>query len=206
MEKNDQKTCPEFKRFGFLYLSGELSPENQKDYKKHVSTCDICPEELASAKEIWANVASLPHAIPSDHVKKSIMSLACRNKKKSSISETLNRWIDEILPRRGWVWGLSTAAAVLLVMFILIRPFNIFRSDGEGAVSEELLTWDDDFLSEADWLESELDRVESGSLLASYTTQEEETTESMEWLSPMSEDIDWIRGQVEDLVKSIYGI
>jgi anti-sigma factor RsiW len=197
-------SCPEFEKYGFLYLSGELSPSEYAPYEDHLKTCALCREELEAARQTINLLDKLPSARPSSETRKAVLLHAHRKKTVSSPGKRSMSWIFENLTGRRWALGLSTAAVAVILLLMVIRPFDWIRRD--EVVSDDILAWEDDFIAAADWMESEIDRVESGALLADYTTHGEESEESDTWLSPMSEDIDWIRGKVEDLVKTIYGI
>lgn len=200
MEGNIKMSCPEFKNRGLLYNSGELSPTERIAYEKHVKECQECRKELELIEETWNLMERLPFAEPSSEVRKIIL----RQARRSSSWEKIRSWFITGLPRRRLAWGLSTAVVALFLIFMIIRPFGGIGPDED--TRESLLSWEDDFLAEADWIGSEIDRVEAGDLLVSYVSSDEEDLESEGWLSPMSQELDWIRGKVEDLVKTIYGI
>ena len=205
MEGNGKMSCPEFERFGLLYLSGELASSDRSAYKGHVRVCPACREELEMVRETWALMEKVPSQRPSARVRKAILQQARRKKVKTSPLIKMRSWLFEPGPSRPLAWGLSTAVVALIVVMMFIRPFDR-RGDDVMHSEELLLAWEDDFIAEVDWIENEIDRVESGSLLASYVSSEQDEIETEEWLSPMSEDLDWIREKVEDLVKDIYGI
>ena len=197
-------SCPEFESAGYLFLSGELTESGRRAFEKHLKKCPACQEELASMKEIWGFMEKLPQMNPSPGIRESILRDARRKKVGPSLLARFRSWTDGWARHRGLVWGLSTAVVALFIMIIFIRPFD--RMQPGQKTMEEILAWNDDFKSEVDWMDQEIDRVESGSLLTNYVFSNDEVTESDDWLSPMSEDINWIRDKVEDLVKTIYGI
>ena len=197
-------SCPEFENAGYLFLSGELSESEERAFKEHLKKCPACQEELASMKEIWGFMEKLPQMSPSPDIRESILRDARRKKVGPSLLERFRSWTDRWTLNRGLAWGLSTAVVALFIMIIFIRPFDRMQPDQK--TMEEILAWDDNFNSEVDWMDQEIDRVESGSLLTNYVFSNDEVTESDDWLSPMSDDINWIRDKVEDLVKTIYGI
>jgi len=197
-------SCPEFERFGLLYLSGELASSDRSAYEDHVRACSACREELEMVRETWALMEKVPSQRPSVRVRKAILQQARRKKVKTSPLVKVRSWLFDPGPSRPLVWGLSTAVVALIVVMMFVRPFG--RQGDDVMLGEELLAWEDDFIAEVDWIENEIDRVDSGLLLASYVTSQQDEIETEEWLSPMSEDLDWIREKVEDLVKDIYGI
>jgi hypothetical protein len=155
-------------------------------------------------RETWALMEKVPSQRPSARVRKAILQQAHRKKVKTSPLVKVRSWLFDPGPSRPLAWGLSTAVVALIVVMMFIRPFG--RQGDDVMLREELLAWEDDFIAEVDWIENEIDRVDSGSLLASYVTSQNDDIGTEEWLSPMSEDLDWIREKVEDLVKDIYGI
>ena len=197
-------SCPEFESAGYLFLSGELTESERSAFEKHLKKCPSCQEELASMKKIWGFMEKLPQMSPSPGIRETILRDARRKKVGPSLLKRFRSWTDRSTLHRGLAWGLSTAVVALFIMIIVIRPFD--RMQPGQKTMEEILAWDDDFKSEVDWMDQEIDRVESGSLLTNYVFSNDEVTESDDWLSPMSEDINWIRDKVEDLVKTIYGI
>jgi hypothetical protein len=197
-------SCPEFENRGLLYNSGELSPSERMAYEKHIEQCQECREELELIEETLNLMRRLSFEKPGSKIRKVILQQARRKKTESSPWEKIRSWFITGLPYRGLAWGLSTAVVALFFILVIIRPFG--RVGPLEGAREDLLSWEDDFIAEVDWIESEIDRVESGALLVSYVSSDDEDLESEGWLSPMSRELDWIRGKVEDLVKNIYGI
>lgn len=198
-------SCPEFEKYGYLYLSGELSSSEYAAYEDHLKACPVCREEMEAVKQTLSLMEKLPSVRPGSETRRAVLQHARRERSASSSrKEKRKAWLFENLAGRRWAWGLSTAAVAVLLLLAVIRPFDRIRPD--AAVPDDVLAWEDDFIASADWMDREINRVESGALLVDYTTHEEEGDASEAWLSPMSEDLDWIRGKVEDLVKTIYGI
>jgi hypothetical protein len=204
MEGNGKMSCPEFERFGLLYLSGELASSDRSAYEDHIRACSACRDELEKVRETWTLLEKVPSQRPSARVRKAVLQQARRKKVRKSPLVKMRSWLFDPGPSRPLAWGLSTAVVALIVVMMFIQPFG--RQGEDMMPREELLAWEDDFIAEVDWLENEIDRVDSGSLLASYVTSQQDEIGTEEWLSPMSEDLDWIREKVEDLVKDIYGI
>ena len=71
---------------------------------------------------------------------------------------------------------------------------------------QSALSWDDDFFAQADFIDQEIDRVQSGALLTNYFSSAEGQSESDLPDSFMSPDIDRIKDKVVDLARTIYGI
>jgi hypothetical protein len=102
------------------------------------------------------------------------------------------------------LWGLPTTAVVLLLWFLLIHPFD--RTEFDQTIQKQIFEWEDDIIIQANWIDNEIDRIESGELLVSYFSREDESSEYGEALSPMSDDLNWIREKVEDLMTTMHEI
>jgi len=65
-------TCREFVNFVMLYLDGELSPEQRRDFEAHLDECPDCVRYLQQYQETVAAIgdqaAEVPAAIPEDLV------------------------------------------------------------------------------------------------------------------------------------------
>ncbi|MFH1943274.1 MAG: zf-HC2 domain-containing protein [bacterium] len=197
-------SCPEFEQKGYLYLSDELESSERIEFEGHLKRCAECREELEKVRETWHLIERLPLEKPSREVREAVLSQARRKKEKSIIKERLQSLRRSQFFPRGISWGLPLAATAIVLFFLVVHPFK--EKNMGGSNGDSVLQWRDDFISEADWMHKEIDRMESGVLLASYASNEEEDSDPMDWLSPMNQDLDWIRGKVEDLMSIIYGI
>ncbi len=197
-------SCLEFERTGYLFLSGELTSAERAAYERHLHACAQCREALEEMKEIWGLMEQLPQVNPSVDMRTSILKEAKRKKVREPFFERVFKWIARWTSPRGLAWGLSTAVVAVIVLIVFIHPFDQIQNGRRPM--EEILAWDDDFMSQVDWMDREIDRVESGALLTNYTFGQDVAPQSEDWLSPMSDDIGWFRDKVEDLVKTIYGI
>lgn len=196
-------SCRRFETTGYLYLSDELIASERKAYKRHLKTCPNCQQQLAEASALWKQIADIPLERPDPTVRNAILDRARAAPKKKGIKRIFDAVGDLFFFHPRLTYGVSIAAAVVIMIFIVISPMlesreDVFQSAG--------LEWQDTFLAEADYLDKELDRLESGVLLANYSTSDEGSSEDDDWLSPMSQDLNWIRSKVENLVKTIYGI
>jgi len=194
-------SCRKFEAKGYLYLSGELSRSERKAFKLHLKECEECRMHLADAKAIWKGVSDLPSEKPAPSVRKAVLERSRRHRPKTGFSRFFEFVGDLLFFHPRVTYGIFIATASILLILV-IQPMIGTRS----AFDEFTLEWQDDFLAEADYLDKELDRLGSGVLLANYTIPESEIEDEEAWLSPMSQDLNWIRGRVENLVKTIYGI
>ncbi len=197
-------TCPDFEKKVYLYLSGELNPEQNNDFKNHLKKCITCEKEFKNVKQIWLALDQLPQEKPNRETKKTILEHAKKNKVKFSYFKKLSVWINEWIVPKKWLWGLSTAAVSCLLILFFLRPFD--QKEDNQNTQTPTFEWEDNFSSQAEWINSEIDRMESGQFLTTFTFMEDDQPQFEETLSPMSEDLNWIRDQVENLMRTIYGI
>jgi len=198
-------SCPEFERKGYLYFFKELSRSEREEFKSHLKGCPTCLEELERMKETWRLMERMEQESPTSETRGAILRQARRRNVRTSIGERLRSWVNWWEIHRGLSWGMSAAVVIVILLFVLVRPFERFRPG--ASIEEETYAWQDDFIAQADWMEQEIDRIESGNLLASYYPSEDDYSEFDEdFVSPLSEDLNRIRGEVENLMETIYGI
>ena len=198
-------SCPEFKRKGYLYFFKELDRSERTEFKNHLRECPACREELQRVNETWRLMERMGQEGPRPTIRETILRQAIRKTVQTTIRERLRSWRDQRTPHRGIAWGLSATAVAVILVLLLIRPLG--RLGSGGPIEEEIYEWQDDFIVQADWMEQEIDRVKSGKLLASYYSSEDEYSDLEEdLLSPLSKNLNRIRGEVENLMKTIYGI
>ena len=198
-------SCSEFKKKGYLYFFRELSKPERAIYRKHVKKCPDCREELEKLRATWHVMERAEHERPSPGIRETILEHARRKSARTSVGEKLRSWMGWWETHPSLSLGVSAAAVAVILLFVFVRPFERFRLDRPA--QEAGYEWQDDFLAQADWMEQEINRIESGNLLASYYPSEDEYSEFNEdFVSPLSEDLNRIRGEVENLMEAIYGI
>ena len=112
--------------------------------------------------------------------------------------------IEKLFPNPRLVWGLSAAAVAVILILIITSPLN--RNGLKSISAQSEFSWDDDFFVQADFIDREIDRVQSGALLTHYFSSGEDPSESDLLDSVLSPDIDRIKDKVVDLARTIYGI
>ena len=197
-------TCPDFEKKVYLYLSGELDASEKNEFESHLKECLTCEKEFKDIQQTWLAMEHLPENKPAPEIRQTILREAQKAVVKPSRFSGLSTWIDTWIIPRKWLWGLSTAAVAVTLVLFIIQPFG--RKEQDQLVQADILSWDDDFFSQAELINSEIDRIESGQFMTTYTFMEEDLIGFEETLSPMSEDLNWIREQVENLMRTIYGI
>jgi len=198
-------SCPEFQQNGICFFFGELSPQHRSAFERHLNQCSVCQEELHFMKETWDKAQAIPQEAPSQAIRDEILRQS--RLRKETRSTLLHKIRTAMILRPAHpapVWGAAFAGAIALVILLIVRPFDSVEENGNGV--EQLLAWEDDFLAETQWIDSEIDRVEEGVLLTDYASIDDEASQEDAWLSPVSQDLNWIRGKVEDLMRTIYGI
>jgi hypothetical protein len=190
-------SCSRFKKEGHLFLANELDTKTYKAFQSHLAQCTICQQMLKEAEAVLHRVEKMPKLKPNKSVQKAILRASRKSHEKISI-------VERIFPNPRLTWSLSAVAVAVILVFILVRPFGDHSS--EQAQQPYLLTWNDNFYAEADWMNQELDRVGSGNLLTHYFTYTEDQSDEDMLDSIISSDLDWIKNKVVDLAKTIYGI
>ncbi len=196
-------SCPEFKRFGFLFLSGELSRDEKRFYRAHIKECLECRQELFDARTIMKTIKNrVVLERPGKEARESILK-KIRKERVSFFEKIVDEIKSALLPRR-LIIGFSSAVVVVVLIFFGVQYIHHQKiMDVDRAL---VLKWDDDFYSNVEWMDSEIDRVKSGELLANYFAVEYEESGSDDWMSIMSNDFYLIRGAVETLMETFYGI
>ncbi len=190
-------SCPRFEKEGVLFLAGELNSDERNAFEKHLAECVDCRKMATEAKDMWRGIEKLPKVAPGKSVKKAILKASRRQREKVPL-------IERMFPNPRLIWGLSAAAVAIILIFIVVDPLNYVHL--KPVVQQSDLSWDDDFFAQADFIDQEIDRVQSGVLLTNYFSSAEISSESDLLDSFMSPDIDRIKEQVVDLARTIYGI
>ncbi len=191
-------TCPKWEKKQFLYISGEMSQKDRQDFEEHLKTCKDCQENLGWIQSTFNHIESIPELKPGRQLKQSILSEAgkqIRKKHKRAWFPEIEKWI---LPRK-----VTVAISFALVVIISLTVFQAFRNQMVQP-EDDILAWEDDFLAEVSYLDEEINRVESGRLLADIPEMSSSNQEG--WLSPMSEDILDLKENVQDIMSTLYGI
>jgi hypothetical protein len=200
--------CPDFEGKEYLFLSDELKKFDRIGYLRHIKQCTACREKLETARFIWDQIRGLPKESPSPAVQNRILDEAFHRNKQAGLSAIQKNRIklQFITPRLTWRFA-SVIAMALLFIGINIIIFRSFRSNRtDSAQSSTAFTWQDDFYSEVSFLDSEINRVDSGQLLVSYFSEDEKNSEWDDHLSTMAEDLDWIRSEIDNLMENLFGI
>ena len=193
-------SCSQDPHWIYLYLAGELGKKEKTAYEKHLTECATCQQSLAEAEHIFQELKTLEMAEPDPAIVETILNVS-RNRKVKSKWQKVQSKVKAWFAPRNLVWEVAFSTAVI-VLLLYIRPFQ-----QEMVVKKNNnLAWEDNFYSEVDWMDQEINRVESGELISSYAHSDVSSETEEEWLSPMSMDLPAIREQVQDIVTGIYGI
>lgn len=198
-------SCPEFEKHGILYQSGELPEKLREDFEEHLSRCEACQEQMANLNLFVDALERLPLAAPDAAVRRRILKAARRQTPLAWLTGWIREIHSEWFARHPVTWGLSLAGAAIVLVLLVVYPFKEKPAPNLEPTSD-LFAWQDDFLAEASFIEDEIDRVESGNLLVSYTKEKTADHDRDSWASPLSPDLDWVRSQVEGFMKNVYGI
>ena len=197
-------SCNQFKNKGYLYLSNELSHTEASDFKHHLAECKVCREAFKEVKRLFMQLNDLPLEKPNPDIRNRILNQAGRNPVNQNVWAHMKLWFKERdLHRRHISWAISIATLAVFFLLVAIHYTDHYRID--NTMPAALMDWQDDFLAEADWIEQEIDRVDSGDFLMSgFTIKMTESDE--EGLSTLSKEIDGLQVEIEDLISTIDSI
>ena len=191
--------CREFQKKGFLYLSGEMDTGEMALFEAHLKSCPLCAGAMEEAGKTWSDLHALPRSGPSLKTRKAILD-AARSNLMHPMQTGRSFRLPEWLTSRPVSFGLAAAALVMICIIILFNPLAHL---GTAPKANSLLAWEDHFMSNADWIDKELERIDSGRLLANYYESSENSDDlDPDWLSTHSNDLNAIRRDVETLVQS----
>jgi|GEM_PF-5358619 len=188
--------CEKYKNTALLYLYDELEQDVEKDFLKHLSTCEKCRQELASLKTTQEAVRS----IPLDDVESSrIESILNKAQAGASASEKLKslmnhaRQVINPMPRIAWI-GTAALAVIFLLFFWHISPF-----ESEPTMNQKrLLQWDANLNETIDSLEDEMSLLmDNGDALVRETIDKELFENKTE------HRLDHVRDEILSLYKEI---
>ena len=200
--------CPDYKGKEYLFLSREMNRYDRIRYLRHLKGCHHCKEALEQARVIWNQMENLTQHSPNPEIRKDIFNAARMRNLRVGVSKIEKTGLRQWMTNPRFSWGLATAFVVAFAMIITSYIFIRSRqpNHNELLVDENILTWQDDFLFEVEFLDTEISRVESGQLLATYFSEVEQTVEWEGQLSTMSEDFNWVRSEIDNLMENLFGI
>ena len=189
-------SCPKDKIL--LYLTKELSPEEEIEVKAHLEQCTECRKVLDAQVEALEVLENLRIEKPSAHIRQIILKKAYKNNRActTELRTTISK--GRFFTARKLAWGFVVTSVIVLFAFIF-RPIRFI----EESKNAHEITWQDNFFAHTDWLKSEIDRVESGTLLTEmYSNQSNTEYMDEERLSTMSDQLIWMRGQINTLTQN----
>ena len=182
-------SCPETRK-AYLYLSKELASGDREQFKKHLKVCLQCEEEVATVRRLKKTVPM--EDTPSKEIRIAIMQEARNTAEKSSLPEIFRKWTGRA------VWAVPVMATALVL--ILVNPLRWV-----GQQDQDSLLWQDDFFSQTYEIKTDLDALQEPVLLTSDLL-DENIEDPISGLSTLTQDFQWIREQIEELMQTIYGI
>jgi hypothetical protein len=194
--------CREFRNNQYLHYFGELSVWKRFLLKLHLRKCEECGAAWKDLNMAMSQLEALPVLKPSSATRDAVLSLggsaADRVSPKRRRNVLQGSWFFS--RRRSLIFsGAITVAAGLFFLFrIVILP-------GSGNLDQKMMyQWNDDFLAEAESLYKEMDRIESGELLAGAYDWETVDLSSMKSDNSLPQDILWIGKEIEALFETMY--
>jgi len=201
--------CKEFNEKGYLFIYNELKKSEAEAFRRHLRHCEFCRESLDHVKIVLDQLDRLPEEAPDTVVRRHILEEA-RNAqiqiktypRQISWGRYLNRLKELFYRPRSLHWALP-AAALLVLLTVFVDRF-IQTSQNMKMISSDS-EWQDHFFTEADWINGEIDRVESGELLIVTLNLEEENVDQTEE-SSISDYIDDLRSYFDEIESVYYNI
>jgi len=189
-------SCPEFDKYGLLLISGELSEDEGREYRRHCKECQACVAEIKEYRKLFAQTSQLEEHLPAPEVRNFILQQSRRKSSRVMLGSRIRNLWQEMLQNQLWLWGTSTAVTAAVVLLLLLKPFSHY----DQLRNDDLLAWNDNFLVETLSLEEDMDNIYTLSTL-SVIVEEIET--SSDNLSTMTDDFSLIRDGIEDLLQDI---
>lgn len=190
--------CPEFEKYGLLFVSGELESRGAKAFRTHLKQCPDCLQQVHEYRGIAEKTLLLASDEPSAAVRDRILTAARQQQAAGQKPESvIVRLTKQLRQTSSWMWAVPAAAAAVLLL-VLVNPF----SAGSGRqASDPALVWNDDFLAESVLLEEEMDML---AVLAEQPVIEEDHISLSYDISALNEDYLTIKNEIEDLLQNIH--
>jgi anti-sigma factor RsiW len=187
-------SCPEFKKRGLLYLSGELSPRRMEAYRLHLEECRECREEVEFLSGLTAAAKNLKRVAPSRSVRRTILKSAAGNRAGEGLVRQLRYRIQSFQVSRYWLWGFPTAATAVCLALLIFNPFKGDR--------QQLLAWNDDFISQSMAIDDHIDDISLNATVALNGLTESDISTisiSSEHMQEIDESMDRIQQEITEL-------
>ena len=200
-------SCTEFSQKGFLFIFNELSEHEADTFRQHLTHCESCRESFESARSIVDQLKNFPSKSPDASVRHHILAEArnaqiqISNKRKKDFWNLIINRIKEMTTEHSHLmrWAFPTAALLVLMTIFLSRYIQPSQQLNLASYDSE---WQDHFFAEADYINGEITRVQSGELLVASLNMDEDDNEPIEENS-ISDNIDDLRSNLEEF-ESIY--
>lgn len=191
--------CPEFEKYGLLFISGELDGPEKESYTAHQVDCEICRLSLGEYNSTVFNLKSTEAHRPSESLKKTILTAAAKKRVRKRPTEYVADFVKNLSPLAGSNWKFAAGFATAILLMLLTRPLWNSSGTPEGNIPD----WDDAFISNAVWLDQEMDRLESGNYLGidQHLEIEHENFENF-----FNEELDSLESEIRKLSDDLYGI
>jgi len=184
-------SCPEFEKYGFLFLSGELDHDVLADYKRHTKGCKFCQREINNMRSIFSDVESKEY-VPDPVIRQTILLKSCRRPLLKRVQRAIDKYYQKWLRFRYRGLILSTAAVTVVMLIFIVHPFGNAGNFNE----KNNLVWNDDFFFETLCIDDDINDIclLSNDMVMSYDD---------EVISIMAEDFITIRNGIEALRQQI---
>ncbi len=121
--------CYDFKILIDKLVDAEISPVEKRELNNHLDSCNDCRNYMEKLKKMRRMFSQLPRVKTTDD-----FYVLLRARIRRELSRGDKRFYNPILyPKRIFQYGFSLAVVVLLLL--LINPFNIIRNESESHLS-----------------------------------------------------------------------
>ena len=189
--------CHKFDKLGHLFLSGELNTPDKKDFKRHLRRCPECRQQLKEVKETYKLMEHLPLESPDALISEKVIQYSKGKHNKISFSDRIQGILAR-LQNNQLTWVIPAATAIAVTIF-LVLPFGADKSNSD------LYAWNDQFYLETDLIENELDSIESGALFSSFSIEQNNGVAENK-LGSISDDLELIQSEIENMIETLYGL
>ena len=191
-------SCKNFKNKYYLYFSGELPVWQHFLFKRHLRRCKACSDEWFRIRITLNRLEKLPLLIPSGKTRDTILTQAGAmipnvGEKRSDHSLSVNRLFKGKLAL-VFPGAIIVTAGLFLVFKIVVVPKLIENN------RKMVYQWNDNFLTETESINQEINRLESGELITGVYNGETTDLPAMEPDGSLPEDILRIKNEIEALI------
>lgn len=192
-------SCPEFEKYGILFLTEELDNITTDQYASHLHACDYCQNSLEEIRKTELAIKSETVQQPPENVSSHILNRATKKRIRKPVFDLFVETLRKQLSLSSGNWKFAAGFVTALLFTVVLQSlWNPARP-----TDPEYQQWDDTFISEAVWIDQEMDRIESGHILNEDLNILEETENFDQYFL---NEIDSLKSDIRKLSGDLYGI